>query len=812
MSGALRKIDSWKSQVKSAAIPIPTDKEKDEVKSELSRIYLYLAQLKFWDYLMLLFKSIRTGLFPLLIMGLVFTVMSQGLDIVLDFVENSGWGSKLFFYFLVWSYALLTWTVSKFYIFDALAEEEGIEDLWLKRVLSIVSLKKGWAKLWDQLKNSFSLFLKSPVSYFLAVFNRLFTGINQLKEYNTALLIEELSTDYSRDENWKKVVFYLNGIKIFHRVFSVQIFVLLGVLYASSVPNQPMSTFWILLLTEFCLIAVISIIELLSRLVHRTILLGVFLAIFIIALPLTLVMMDSSWSRIYIANLAIATLFYLFFVIKNKVVDKGSKKDEIVYTSLVQKLAYLLAVVLTIVILIASFVHASLAGNDAIDHIHIIVGMFIFYLFVLFFIKSEIVWLFLLLLCIVSLALFSDLQKIHHAVPLTMLQSEALMSQTDYFNSWKQKNSLDTAQDKSLYLVLAEGGGSRAALWTYSVLDSMNKISKGEFYKRVLFQSGASGGLFGLSLFQAKMASVASGEKIKSDEYAIFSEDFLSLPLFYYLGKDLFVGMFPWLNHLGLHHGRASASSMLWQERFTKHICAEINPLDSSVQSNFGSKFYPPMYMINTTHCETGGLRFTANFKVHQKDSSNILTKINERGQTISLLEASSLGARFPLINPAGYIPGLGHFVDAGYFDNYGIHSLMQFLSDTLLLDSIKKSGFQLKLILVHNGKDAQFRLQDHQRFTENKIRKGVVQSSPVGYNQLFGVAQTLYKAELEAHNVEQLAGLELELKSKGVLNIKHIYLDHGDDNLPLAWDLSEQSAKLIRSKLTSADLDLKKF
>lgn len=76
----------------------------------------------------------------------------------------------------------------------------------------------------------------------------------------------------------------------------------------------------------------------------------------------------------------------------------------------------------------------------------------------------------------------------------------------DYAKLW----SSGRASTEPIYLVSAEGGGIRAAVWTLLVLSRLEVRSNGEFSRHMLLGSGVSGGSLGLAWF----AAIAKGERL----------------------------------------------------------------------------------------------------------------------------------------------------------------------------------------------------------------------------------------------------------------------------------------------------------
>ena len=79
-------------------------------------------------------------------------------------------------------------------------------------------------------------------------------------------------------------------------------------------------------------------------------------------------------------------------------------------------------------------------------------------------------------------------------------------------HAWKKQ----TGQTKpKLIIVMSSGGGSRSALWTYSVLSNANHKLNGQLAQNMQLITGASGGMVGASYFRSLLLTQKLGEKIQ---------------------------------------------------------------------------------------------------------------------------------------------------------------------------------------------------------------------------------------------------------------------------------------------------------
>lgn len=79
-----------------------------------------------------------------------------------------------------------------------------------------------------------------------------------------------------------------------------------------------------------------------------------------------------------------------------------------------------------------------------------------------------------------------------------------ILSTLDILNAWKKKNKEGKPYyyKPKLFIVLASGGGSRSAAFTMKVVQTLDSLSQGEFMKKTIMMSGASGGMLGLAYYR----------------------------------------------------------------------------------------------------------------------------------------------------------------------------------------------------------------------------------------------------------------------------------------------------------------------
>jgi hypothetical protein len=250
------------------------------------------------------------------------------------------------------------------------------------------------------------------------------------------------------------------------------------------------------------------------------------------------------------------------------------------------------------------------------------------------------------------------------------------------------------------FVISADGGGLRAAVFTASVLAAADDLSCGEFGSRVSAASGVSGGSLGIATWIVLREEYVRREARKgqlpwsgcwalaeagstSDTPIAFNpppdlsvlvqftllQDHLSMPLYGTLARDL-------LSPLGRRAGRGQYLLESWQDA-ARTVLAWQDPSGALPQA-----FATPL------HAATGGLAQASllAFNATDADSGALVTLSNAPTtpggvdtSAMSIGAAALNSARFPLVSPAGAVrvgDTWRRVVDGGFFDNTGATAL----------------------------------------------------------------------------------------------------------------------------------------
>ncbi len=317
-------------------------------------------------------------------------------------------------------------------------------------------------------------------------------------------------------------------------------------------------------------------------------------------------------------------------------------------------------------------------------------------------------------------------------VPATIKDRSGIDEHIQQWFEQRKEQIINSQQHYPIILVSAEGGGSRAGLWSFLVHSYLQNSSPDYFTDHLFLLTGASGGSVGNSMFYARASELFKNpapysyltEEDNGFLYkasVLYNENFLSSSVAGLLGRDLLQSI---ANRFS-YDDRGRLLEEEWEQAHFKHIShSENDPLLAreflSFYQSGHNGFSPPLLIINTTHVQSGQyfLISPVSFDITPEfDGLNdFLSEMQAAhpGSSLMLSTAMSLNARFPYISPAGRVNKLGQFVDSGYYDNIGgsvssrvksrIKAYLDALeeNDSLLRDKIRI----IDLVIKYKGED----------------------------------------------------------------------------------------------------------
>lgn len=267
------------------------------------------------------------------------------------------------------------------------------------------------------------------------------------------------------------------------------------------------------------------------------------------------------------------------------------------------------------------------------------------------------------------------------------------------------------------YLVSAEGGGIRAAVWTASILSRLELESKGKFSRHTMAYSGVSGGSLGVAVFLACNDFVKKLDQFSSPiecTSKALSKDFLAagvarlllveplrsvpfLAKFFSARDRAFEELIEKSVELPESENRlVGPISSITRTSFQQPLLAGIGaPVPTLPQELQGLPVVPPpiapgsIAIFNATDAWTGRRVLFSNVsgltKAHQIFGQSYqadgvpLLALKSAGVPVSMAVHAS--ARFPLFSPPGLLADVA-LVDGGYRENTGAQELLPLLED----------------------------------------------------------------------------------------------------------------------------------
>jgi hypothetical protein len=409
------------------------------------------------------------------------------------------------------------------------------------------------------------------------------------------------------------------------------------------------------------------------------------------------------------------------------------------------------------------------------------------------------VLLLLQLLCLglTALSFFLDRYRIPVLIPLAVwLILTAQSSRSDHYYHVTENSpgggpapaeELRAGGQDAVVVVAASGGGIQAAAWTARVLtglEQQSRLHSLEFGRRVRLISSVSGGSTGAMYFVQAYAGGAlpddAGLERVVAQAKTSSLDEVAWGLVY---PDLLRSLFPPL--FGVRMDRGLALEAAWR----RHGDVQATLAGWREDARRGHR---PGVIFNATIADTGQrLLFATSALQPNRRGGQTFSQAYPQAD-LSVVTAARLSATFPYVTPAARADLGGpsepqfHVVDGGYYDNYGVSSLAEWLSE-----AVGHGGGQVKRVLIVQIRDS----AGGQKYNPKNQRGWFYQS--------FAPVSTLLhvrSAGQYSHNEVELALLRQVLGGKAVA-VESAEFEFPDADTPLSWHLTGPQKEKIESR-----------
>jgi hypothetical protein len=368
-----------------------------------------------------------------------------------------------------------------------------------------------------------------------------------------------------------------------------------------------------------------------------------------------------------------------------------------------------------------------------------------------------------------------------------------------------------------VYIVAARGGGLYAAYHTAKFLARLQDQCP-SFAQHTFAISGVSGGSLGGAVFAALTKALKASNdlhvpcsalnKPRSSEKRVdefFDSDFLSPLLAALLFPDFVQHFLPYPIP-PFDRARALEASI---EKTWAHVAPEDPDIFSDdVFTLWEPGGSTPALVLNTTNVETGINHAVMPFmrmdearvplfdvlrpETGRKETSGRAEEPQTPGpryrETMALSTAAVLSARFPWVLPAGSYDALS-FVDGGYYDNSGLSSAEDIIA--ILRPRFRKVDF----IVISFFDWIEF----EERFTELYEERPARIDLTAPISTMLSVRETrIGDTFLRLAGRPDYPGFKHAPQSSEVNPARLVALDASDWQLPLVWQLSRLTRKLI--------------
>lgn len=251
----------------------------------------------------------------------------------------------------------------------------------------------------------------------------------------------------------------------------------------------------------------------------------------------------------------------------------------------------------------------------------------------------------------------------------------------------------DSLKKFPVIFVSAEGGGSRAGLWSFLVHSYLHENHPDYFDKYLFSLTGASGGGVGNAMFftaahQHKfykkqlnlVYTKKDSAKFTYKASTVYNANYLSSSVAALLGRDLIISLTDCCDK----DDRGKLVENEWEKNYNKVFKIDGtsfigNDFLSIMPQLKGKEKVMPLLMMNTTHLQSGQRSIVSpvNFRGNKymkgfRDFLHNYTKHNLKDSIIKISTSMLLNARFPFLSPVAKVKGIGQYGDAGYYDNIG--------------------------------------------------------------------------------------------------------------------------------------------
>jgi len=261
-------------------------------------------------------------------------------------------------------------------------------------------------------------------------------------------------------------------------------------------------------------------------------------------------------------------------------------------------------------------------------------------------------------------------------------------------DNWKSKFPYE--QKPKLVIIAASGGGQRAALWTFNILQNIYKIDSGVVLKHTELMTGASGGVLGEALFREIYLRSLSDETVDPLDTSYLdqiSADNLNPIIFTLLVNDLLIRN-QYFNYNGRRYLKDRGYA--FENQLNLNTLGILDKPISAYKAPESSGSIP-LLPVTTLITNDGRKLVISPHSMSFLGTSMLgVADGSEKKQTIDFLRffrqhdspnlrflsALRMSATFPFITPNIQLPTnpIMEVMDTGLSDNFGIQDALRFM------------------------------------------------------------------------------------------------------------------------------------
>jgi len=416
------------------------------------------------------------------------------------------------------------------------------------------------------------------------------------------------------------------------------------------------------------------------------------------------------------------------------------------------------------------------------------------------------------------------IQTIRSAPDSVMLAARNKTTDSAYAEYWLRNKLADktidtTNAEQSIFIVTAEGGGSRNCYWTYAVLNQM-QMRNPRFYDKTFAVTGVSGGSIGLGFYynyryylQRQLSAKADTSGFSNKIDSICASDYLSRVTYGFLFPDLLQRFIP-MRFDSWDRSKFLANS--FDDGFSRRLRSDSNMHFLSrnflgMWSDTSTAYHYPCMLFNSIFNEDGIKAVYSPFRLSDTYYAGSMDILSEMNRNVPMKEAMVSSARFPVLMAPGLIwrdslykddendsVRMGHLSDGGGFENTGIQTAQQ--TALLLFMVLKRLHLENKVrvrILYIGSGTSDIAIPDGIPAKITLHHKPIGNAYEVAW--LNGGLNTIFGWINGSHNMVARLRPDLAVTKFGL----QIRPDSENHQLPLGWYLSDSSRNRMAEQAT---------